>query len=138
MIEWTKNLSVGNQKMDEQHIGLLKLIQYLEKSSDFGVSDEELDTVISELVNYTEQHLREEEEYLKSIGYPDFDKHVALHKFFIKRVNSFFAQFLANERNVDKEVLKFLGDWFLNHIKVEDKQYAIYSEKLTGNLSYST
>jgi len=65
---------------------------------------------------------------MERAGYPDIEDHKALHKELIKKTAD-----ISRESVYLKDpdmALKFLRQWWLGHINVEDKKYAPYVRKL--------
>lgn len=126
MIEWTSELSVGISNIDDQHKKLIEIINKLleinsEKLTDQVIS--QTDSILSQLLEYTVKHFRDEEEYMRQISHSHLMSHKKFHEQFISRTNAFYAQFLSGEKRMDKEILVFLEKWLVHHIKVEDQKY---------------
>lgn len=122
IIVWTDALSVGNEGLDEDHRQLVALIDMVsEAGPTFG-------TVFSRLLDYVADHFEREERYMEAIGYPDLDRHRALHDAFSARVSVMLKQHNDDLfSRTDESVADFLWTWLRTHIQVEDKKYATWA-----------
>ena len=91
--------------------------------------------MLDELERYTVMHFTEEEIFMRSIGYPQIDAHVAMHRRFVQKITEEKAKTEQGERT-SLELLHFLRDWLVNHILVEDKRYVaqFHTEKRSTSL----
>ncbi len=49
---------------------------------------------------------------------------LAQYRFYRDKVSDLQRMKLGDQRELDRELIIFLGDWLLHHILEEDKQYA--------------
>lgn len=126
---WHPEYSVGSGEMDDQHRGLLAIIDELHGSLARGDGDERVGAIIAALARYIGAHFAAEEQLMLDHGYPD-DKYIAhcrAHEALLDQVRGFDAAVRRGERHVATEMLPFLvGDWLVNHILVTDKDYSEY------------
>lgn len=125
-IIWSEEFSVGIKRFDDQHKKLIEIINRLYDLMSKNKTHEELKSVISELKNYTEYHFLDEENFQKTIGYNDYQKHKKLHNEFVKKINIFEENFNKNSIGLSSEIMIFLKKWLLNHINIEDKKYGLF------------
>ena len=123
LISWDASNEVGIPIIDEQHRGVVTLINSFGFSIQYGQQSEfYLNTIFTMMDGYTKVHFATEEEILRHTGYEDFEQHKALHTDLIKKSFS-----VANEsmRLRDPEIyLRFLQEWWMTHINSCDQQYA--------------
>lgn len=126
-ISWTKQLSVGSEKLDSQHKWLIKILNRL-ATNDLPDDLQFLDHILSELQDYTQAHFREEERYMIKIDFPDIKNHVELHIKFEKRLIELRQKYIKDQ-DFDKasEIATLLSDWFIQHIKAKDQEYCKYA-----------
>ena len=136
---WSKELSVHNEAIDEQHKKLFEIagrayaltnkkatkeeiITILRELLNYTQEQkEEIITILRELLNYTQEHFKDEEAYMESIYYPRLIQHKERHREIIRDMTSAVMQI----RNVDdlKEQLAVIAKkWLLEHIIREDMQ----------------
>ncbi len=122
-VAWTDALSIGIEKIDEQHKGLIVLINDVWRALMSHQAAVDIESIVFDLEDYTKTHFKEEEELLERYGYPGLEAHRESHAFFISKVGELDARIAAGEI-VGLELLQFLGDWLKFHISIVDKQYA--------------
>ncbi len=129
--DWSEDMSVGNDTIDEQHKKLLGQINVIiDRVSGNGVIDEK-DVVISLnfFFEYAKQHLAYEEEYMAKGGYPEIEDHKKKHAEFLKKYEEIKQRLDTGNELPDMllvEIERYLGSWWLGHIGHEDKKYAKY------------
>ncbi|MDH5556005.1 MAG: bacteriohemerythrin [Alphaproteobacteria bacterium] len=116
---WKPEYSVGDDHLDDQHKGLIELIDMLENESRMG-------EVLERLEVYVDEHFRDEERILENASYPDIVAHKQQHKA--------FEEWLAVSRRAFREpevasmlrdsIRAYLKSWLVNHIMVSDKDYS--------------
>lgn len=122
MFEWSKDFSVGIDKIDEQHKKLFNLINRLNSCIGQKESDECAERILNEIVDYTNYHFDYEEKFLEENNYNEVIGHKIIHKKFIARLKS-----CGNQKQIDILRLYYLLlDWLKVHILEEDMQYARY------------
>ena len=127
-IVWTEKNNVEVPILDEQQRGIVSTINSFHYFIQEGRGDEVLRPTLATLENYTTIHFTTEEALMERAGYPDIEDHKALHKELIKKTAD-----ISRESVYLKDpdmALKFLRQWWLSHINVEDKKYAPYVRKL--------
>ena len=120
---------VGIKEIDNQHKGLVIIINELFTYMTAGKAKEKLDDIFDHLTDYTKKHFSTEEIVLQRYAYPELDQHKEEHLKFIKKLEDLKSDFESNKITVSLEVLNFLKDWLLNHILVSDKKYAAHIKK---------
>ena len=122
-IQWRDSYSVGNDQMDNQHKQLVELVNDLFKV----ILDKEIEISLSyevdKLIEYTQEHFKNEETLLEKAGYDFLDQHKATHEKLVKDVIVFKEQIEKGTEGVSSELYTFLRAWLLNHILDEDMQY---------------
>lgn len=123
-VEWTDNLSVGIQEIDEQHKVLINLInrlfdQTIVHQAPASVTEE----ILQELVEYTLVHFAVEESLFRIFDYPGIETHMAIHAGLKTQVLELQKKVKAGQE-VNTDLLMFLKKWLTNHILQEDQRYA--------------
>jgi hemerythrin len=127
LIVWDDKFLVNNKTIDEQHQGLVDMINELIKGCQRGTfaADVAFMKTIRKAVEYAQTHFSTEEKYMQQVKYPDFAAHKKEHEIFVAEVVKQVKAFEENRNDPDVLVC-FLKDWLLNHIAVSDKKYAPY------------
>jgi len=126
--EWTPDLSVGENHIDEQHQKLLARVNELLEAILQGEAQEVIADTIQFFDRYAQEHFQYEEEYMRENGYPGLAEHQLQHQGFEKQYKEFKRNLASG---MDKEQLalqveNYLGKWWLQHIGEDDKQYSLY------------
>lgn len=122
-IEWSEEISVGIQELDEQHKQLVALTNRLFDAMTSGKGTEETKQIMNELIQYTIIHFAVEECLFRIFEYPDYEEHCEHHQQLIEQAKEINLKVQSGERTVNTELLFFLKRWLTNHIMVEDKKY---------------
>jgi len=134
LVIWQDSYALGMEEIDEQHKMLFDIMNRLWAAILDNAEGRRLATILEDLERYTVLHFTEEETFMRSIGYPDFDDHVAYHRKFVRKLMDEKEAAHAG-RPVSLELIHFLRDWLVNHILVEDKRYAAQFNKEKRNSS---
>ena len=130
---WTPKLSVGHARLDEDHKGLITLINRLASKLD-GEEDHrervadpaeelEIKSIFNALIRYTEIHFAREERILKALDYPQLKPHLLGHDGFIRDIEAMRGKFTHAHGNARKALVDYLKDWLRFHIQIEDQAY---------------
>lgn len=125
LIEWTADLSVGIDSVDEQHKKLVNMINALNDAMLTNSSDELLGKIFTGLAAYTQKHFAYEENMFAEFGYADSEEHKRQHNELIAQVVELKEKFIANPQGtMSTDLMLFLKRWLTNHIMRTDKEYA--------------
>ncbi|MEQ9491021.1 MAG: bacteriohemerythrin [Alphaproteobacteria bacterium] len=130
--EWNDKMSVGIAQLDDDHKGLIAIINRLGEAL-YGAERNKaaLEPAFRALRHYMKIHFAREEEVMRAAHYPEFEAHKPQHRDFIEEINDMRERF---EAGADEQLLgdltSYLRDWLVNHIMVEDMAYKPY---LSGN-----
>jgi hemerythrin len=78
---------------------------------------------------YISEDLSTEEKDMKKHKYPSLNEHRKKHKIFADNYNNFKNKLslkTVNKKELAREVLSFLGNWWIDHIEKEDLRYCEY------------
>ncbi|EIJ41587.1 hemerythrin-like metal-binding domain-containing protein [Beggiatoa alba B18LD] len=123
LVEWTDELSVGVQEIDEQHKILVGLVNRMYESIVKRTDQAEIKRVLDELAQYTVIHFAVEESLMRIFDYPDYEIHKKHHEELTKQVVDLQKRVTKGEGTVSIEVLHFLRHWLTHHILQDDKRY---------------
>ena len=121
LIKWTDIYSIGIIEIDNQHRGLVIIINELFTHMSEGKAKENLSEIFDHLTEYTQKHFMVEETMMIKYGYQDYEQHKLEHQKFVDKLKSFKSEFNNGKVTLSLEILNFLKDWLLNHIQVTDK-----------------
>jgi hemerythrin len=128
LVEWDDRYAIGIPLIDDQHKELIDLTNKLYAGCLAG--DEAGRTyfmkTVHGVVDYVKYHFSAEERILEKVDYPALAEHKRAHECFVKQVFDDVKSFEGGKKFVPNVFVRFLKDWILTHIAVEDKRYAEY------------
>ncbi len=123
LVSWSNTLKVDIQEIDKQHRKLVDMLNELYKAMKAGKGHDALAKLLNELVEYTVYHFDTEEKYFKKYGYPEAAQHKREHEKLKSQVADFVAKLKTGKAAISTELMEFLKNWVVNHIKKTDKRY---------------
>ncbi|HMK66285.1 MAG TPA: hemerythrin family protein [Thermodesulfobacteriota bacterium] len=123
-IIWSDRNQTGIPIIDEQHRGIVSTINSLHYFVQKGRGEDVIAPTLIMLKQYTNIHFSTEEDLVSKSEFPNKESHFSLHETFKNEID-----YIYKDKNIfDKSdvILKFLKDWWLNHINVEDKKYVSF------------
>jgi hemerythrin len=111
------------EEIDKQHQLLMKYINELYDAMRAGEEKEALKRMIRRLSNYAGIHFAREEHYFEIFDYLDADSHIEEHNGFEKKVTAFENDFIEGKQSLSIEIMNFLSNWLISHIKGSDKRF---------------
>lgn len=124
-IEWSDAYSVGLPEVDEDHKVLLSLLNRCINAAKKNTKDNELNTILDELLSYTQYHFEREEKIMEMCEYPELDRHKGVHQLFINVLAQYKSEYRQGELAAEK-LLAFLREWLNVHILGTDKVAASF------------
>lgn len=121
---WEEKYKTGIVEIDEDHKGLINLINDLYEAMQDGTGGALLLPIFSALKRYTESHFAKEELHMIKCSVPDHEKHVKEHKLLASKLADLEKRHRNGEAAISLQTLTFLRDWLKNHICVVDKAMA--------------
>lgn len=121
--KWDDKYLVGFQEVDNQHKIIFDILNQAYEAFMKNEHEQKLDEIINKLFDYTDYHFSTEEKYFKQHPDDSIGLHREQHKLFIDKINSFKEQYYRDKRGVYYLIIKFIKDWFVNHINATDRDY---------------
>lgn len=122
--------NVGVTALNKQHLLLTtyalefnQLIEELATREPTHADWKHVDGLFSRIMRYVATHFRDEEELMKSLGYPDYEAHKRQHDHFVDEMANIQSQ--INNRNIKfkASLSTLLWDWLYKHINEVDYHY---------------
>ncbi len=131
-VQWTPDLSTGENFIDIQHIELYRMVNVLVKGLQGGMSNQDLKKNIAFLQDYVVYHFNEEERDMEKYNYPEFEAHRKLHIAFIDAVDGIASKFsMHNDNSAVLEELATVGlNWLEQHITKVDTKLASFFKQV--------
>jgi hemerythrin-like metal-binding protein len=117
---WDESLSVGIDVIDEHHRYLFDLVNDLIDVVANKLGARELGRVLKALGQYALVHFQAEERMMQQYSYPRLDIQVQQHQNFLERMKEFNEELHQNPLIAQFEILVYLRDWLIAHIRDED------------------
>ena len=123
LLTWNHGCTVGVRAMDDQHGILMDTMNELRLAMVRGSGREQVSELLDRLIEFTRMHFWSEEQLMEQTGYPGLAEHRAEH-------HTMLAQILQSAHRVQygegvgmRPLLRFLRDWFVEHIEGMDRDY---------------
>jgi methyl-accepting chemotaxis protein/hemerythrin len=125
-MEWDESFATGIRSIDDEHKVLFRMINDLHDAMQQKRSKEAIGEILNGLASYTVNHFDHEEKAFAQTHYPEEAQHKQLHKKLVDQVVELIGRFNAGETLLTHDVITFLQDWLINHIKGTDKKYSAH------------
>lgn len=127
-IVWRDAMSVGNDTIDDDHRGLIDLINRVEAALQTESEQKVLTEVLDQLVRYTHEHFEREERLMRTVRYGGYVLHRQAHRELIVRLGRIRAEIEASkaaDAGAERSgaVVALLRSWLVDHIFAEDLRY---------------
>lgn len=130
---WTPEMSVGVPELDEDHKGLIRIINQLGEAAGDGTRQAAVRQCLMGLMRYAETHFAREEQVMAACGFPKLEPHRGKHQDFITRIQEATTRFDQDPdkmaQPIAEEMLDYLTKWLTRHIMVEDMSYRPFAEQ---------
>ncbi|SME92751.1 bacteriohemerythrin [Desulfovibrio gilichinskyi] len=114
-----KFLCTGFGLVDSQHNNFIKLLERI-RSQIPSANKGEIDLILDELFLYSLYHFETEERLLEKYNLESFPKHLEQHREYTEKMEQFKIDCLLEKAELTLEIIEFLEQWLINHIKETD------------------
>ncbi|MCL1992806.1 MAG: bacteriohemerythrin [Spirochaetes bacterium] len=128
-VDWEDSLGVKIPEFDSAHKKLIGMINSLHEAMKQGKGKDALAGLVKDLSNYTKEHFSQEEGFMQKYEYSGLAAQMEAHKKFVDKVTEIQKDLEDGKPAMAVDVLDFLKNWLVEHIKVTD---AKYSAELAG------
>ena len=118
---WDKKYETGLTEIDQDHKGLVKLINDLYEAMQDGSGGALLLPIFTALKHYSETHFAREEHFMSACNAPDQEDHIKEHRRMIAKLAELESRHRQGEAAISMQTLALLRDWLKNHICVVDQ-----------------
>jgi len=122
-IEWTDDLSVGIEEIDQQHRSLVEIVNDIHEAIAQHKAKEAMDELLQRLEEYTRIHFAVEESLMRIFHYPAYETHQVEHQKLIEQLKDIRTKFAEGHGGVTFELMQVLRNWLVKHIDGSDKAY---------------
>jgi len=130
-IEWTDDLSVGIDLIDNQHQKWIEHYNNAVEAIDAKHEVAQISSSLGFLSDYTETHFSTEEQAMAESNYPELGEHKAKHDALRKTLADMSEEFIEDGATdiLAESVETFLGNWLIKHIEEVDMRFAAFTHK---------
>ena len=127
LMQWTEELSVGVESLDDDHRQLFAMVNGLFDAIEGGTGAGLMSALFDALLAYTRDHFAREEALMAERHYPELAAHRVEHAELAERVHALRRSFLTDGGDgVGQELLVLFKTWLTSHIRVTDRAYRPY------------
>lgn len=124
--EFTEEYMTGIPLVDAEHRELFRLVGQANEMVRLGIDESDFDQIkkiLEGLKTYSEEHFRDEEEYMESIQYAGLEAQKRAHCAFMNKLQELdFEKIQRNTQGNLEKLVEFLMQWLINHILYLDKK----------------
>jgi len=124
-VAWDASLSIGIDVIDEHHRYLFDLTNDLFDVVQAKRGSREVARVLKSLDQYTQVHFRAEERMMAHYGYAEQNRQHDQHRAFEEKLDEFYAELHDSPLTAQFDVLIYLREWLIRHIRIEDAKLAV-------------
>ena len=124
--KWSKDLSVYLPEIDAEHRALFRIAADLHKATLAGSKPAQIRPILLNLQEAVEEHFRHEERLMRVVHYAAFQWHKGQHDTVRKKLKQTIKALDAGERDACMPLLKFLNNWFGEHLTVPDRMMGAF------------
>lgn len=127
---WRESYAIGEAQIDQQHKMLVETLKELlvclrgEETDKAAVCKK----TIAFMNDYANTHFRAEEMLQEAIGFPELERHKALHGEYRETAHELELELIRSNYSTEcsQKLAGFLTKWWIYHISKEDKKMANY------------
>ncbi|PLX99852.1 MAG: hemerythrin [Desulfuromonas sp.] len=128
---WSPELSIGFEKIDQQHEELLRRFNSLQVACRSGQSKEDVRKLFNFLDNYVMEHFTDEERLMYTYRYPEIMTHQQEHLELITKLRKLKRQIHEYDISASlvEDITQTMFRWIVDHIQGADVQFGKYLAK---------
>jgi hemerythrin len=121
---WNTNLAVGVELIDDQHKKWFEMADQLFEAGRNRKAGEYIAQMFQFLGDYTKKHFGDEERYMQSIKYPEYETQKKMHADFIRELADLKSRYDKSGGNimVILDANQMVLNWLTNHISKQDRK----------------
>ena len=121
-IQWSENLRVNIEEIDNQHKNIFKVINNLHNKLKIGEGITVIKPTLNSLIEYVINHFSTEEKWMKKYNFPELEQHKQEHQKYITEIKGIIIKYEDRARTplLARDILISLGSWYRIHIEEYD------------------
>ena len=127
-LEWTTALSIGHEKIDQQHKELFRVFNVFIERCAQGDAKTTLVKLHDSLQKYIKVHFSDEEALMVQAAYPDYAHHKREHQGFQQRIEGIRKEIEGDGPTLFSLIAtnKALIHWLTEHIQEKDQKLGAF------------
>ncbi|RJX25427.1 MAG: hypothetical protein C4531_17170 [Desulfurivibrio sp.] len=127
-IIWSSAYSVQSAFIDHQHQILVGIVNDFNQAIARGEGMKTAYSILNRLIQYAEQHFRDEEKLMEIARYPaeQLQAHIREHEKLTEDIFRHGENWHSYGKEALPEIGRFLKEWLLDHILTSDMKYSKY------------
>lgn len=127
--EWDNDMVIDNGPLDQDHRRLVDLVNELHTATTAGQGKTVVSRIMSELLFYTTDHLRREEQEMARVGFPNLEEHKRHHAEFMAGIQALVDKQAKGSITVASQLSTLLRDWLSVHIRRSDHELRVHMKQ---------
>ena len=128
ILTWDDEYRLGIPQFDEQHQRLVRLVSFIAMAVTQNGNAALIKALVLDIKSYAEVHFADEEEFVRRVGFPERERHVAEHESFRRQLMHFISE-AEKEAKIGMRVLQFMQGWVKKHVLECDRRYAEFHKE---------
>lgn len=126
MIQWGYHFLTGIKIIDNQHQGLVELVNKLHRLTKGNPQAAEVDAAFNALTDYAAEHFAAEEQLMADAGLTEetLEPHMHAHRSFVEEIGIMWRNRNMDAKDATANLLEFLTTWIYRHILITDHAMA--------------
>ena len=125
MFKWSDAYLTRIKVIDEDHKNLYEMFKLLHNAYATQKDPVKVKNIVERLQVYVHQHFEREERLMEGANYPQYDKHVEIHRKYQDEIESLAMLMEAEPENIHLgKIVLYLSAWLDSHIRKVDMHYA--------------
>ncbi len=119
---WNEKYNIVKE-IDDQHKQLFAIINKLIDEINSTPKQESVNKIITEILDYKNNHFATEEKYFHQFNYAGTEEHEAAHRYFSEQIIKINDKYLGDSVSLAFELIDFLENWLIMHLMTIDQKY---------------
>lgn len=124
LIKWDKSYSVASGDIDEDHKHLMAIVNDLYGAMASGADQATNLEIMSELMDYAQDHFHREERMMAACGYAGAAEHKQVHDRLIANLAQVIEDYRSGGLPLSLSMVVALKTWLLDHMTESDRALA--------------
>jgi hemerythrin-like metal-binding protein len=121
-MQWTDRFKIDVDLIDDQHKEWFARVADFQAAINQKEMISEMARTLKFLVEYSQKHLHDEENYMRQIQYPHLDSQIRHHEAFMQRIVEMLNDLKKGKKILPSQLLDFMVNWIRQHILEHDRK----------------